>query len=647
MKKIFTFVILALVAVSVWGSEVSVTIPESETTTTADFPITLTRGSWPNVQKVYQSKTQQLYLASDIGATNAGTIKSISFKSSNYGTATTPIDTRRNLIVYLQETDLSSLSSFVDYSSETPIFSAEHFEITSEKTFSFDNFEFNWGGTKNILITIIDQSNNYTASQAKTFVGYEPSTNNRGITQTFDFNGDACAPYSTPTVLNTIAQITFTIDASGSTTPSISTSTDALDFGSYYPAGETVSKTFTVSASNLTENISLSTTAAAGVTINPTSISKDNADLADKGVEVMVTLGAGYTFTSGGKLSITSDGASTKEVALSATEVRDEDFYKPSGYTFFTYENATKSPYIGYVYYNASKLTISEVNNNHFKPYGNATFTVDYSGVNIACAEAGKVSNLRGKFVNESEFKAFSFDYEAPELSAIVINENEDNSTDWPEAAQSGKELLITRTIVPNEWNSIVLPTDLTSTEVTNDFGSGTDVEEFTGAVVSSSNITLNFTKKTDGIVAGVPYLIKPTQALPNNSLHLTNHSFTPTASTVTNDGIEFVGVLVPTAMDAEGDDYIFVGANNTLFHPEGAGTIKGMRAYFHVVDETAKAAIRKSPMISLSTGSTGSTTAMTLVKPDAGKAYKAIENGRIVIKANGKKVNVLGQTVK
>lgn len=640
MKKFFTFVFCALCAVSVWGTEVNVTISGSGTTTTPDFPFCITRG-FPIV-KVYQSKTQQIYLASEIGSTNAGTIKSISFKSSNYSASSSVVsDTRRNLTVYMQETDLTSLSSFVDITSATQVFSFDAFEITSGKEFTFGNFKFKWGGTKNILITIIDQSNNYTASQTKTFVGYEPSTKNRGIAQTFEVS-DCPGPYIEPTVLNTIAQITFTIEASGSTTPSISTSTDALNFGSYYPEGEIVSQTFTVTASNLTENISLSTEAA-GVTISPESIDYTNTALANDGVEVTVTLGAEYTFTSGAKLSITSDGASPKEIALSATEVRDEDFSKPSAYSFFTYD-ATKEKN-GYVYYTET-LTIQNVANSQFKPYSTAAFMVDYSNIDIACESGGKVANLRGKFISEEVFKAFSFDYTAPEeTGSIIIDENEDNSGDWPESTtEQNKSLIIKRTVVPDCWNTICLPTYLTSTQVTDIFGTGADVRSFTGANITSSSITLNFSEdpKTDGIEAGVPYLIKPTKAM-DNPLNLTNQSFNPTPGSVEKNGIVFQGVLVPTVVGEGGDEYIIVGANNTLLHPTESGTINGMRAYFHVVGTAAKAAL-KTAKVSMNTGST---TELVLIKDNQTKPYKTMVNDQIVIVKEGQKVNIFGQTVK
>ena len=102
MRKFFTFVILAVMAVSAWGTEVSVTIPESEATTTQDFPFTISHPNGSLTTRVYQSKTQQIFLASEIGATNAGTIKSISFKSSTYATTHSDFsDTRRKLTVYM------------------------------------------------------------------------------------------------------------------------------------------------------------------------------------------------------------------------------------------------------------------------------------------------------------------------------------------------------------------------------------------------------------------------------------------------------------------------------------------------------------------------------------------------------------------
>lgn len=638
MRKFFTFVICAFCALSVWGTN-PIQIG-SGSSSDANSPISMGPA-------IYNSITQQLYLAEELDGAPSKTITAIGF----YYTSTT--EYTRTLEIYLSKTSEIQLSSSSgagqwmyhesnNNSAGTLVFSGSYTLPNQAGWYSIElSTPFEWDGTSNIVVTVNDKSNAVTGNFKKHRC--YTATKNRNIYKYSQASGTSFDGLDTyhidGTATTSVPQIQFTFKEEGPTpvtTPTI-TVPASINFGTCYLDEADAIQTFSVKASDLTNDITLST-AAAGVTINPTSISKDNTALAGDGVEVTVTLGSEYTFPSQApSITLASEGATSKTVTITATKGEYKSISMMSqlntdGYFFLDFD--------------ANINSIDEANKtmeikNVFTRNANYAKIADKEDFKVG----GKLNGLKGKYESEV-FTIFDYaTYTAPAVGSVIeIDENEDNSDTWPEAAQSGKELLITRTIVPNEWNSIVLPTDLTSTEVTNNFGSGTDVEEFTGAVVSSSNITLNFTKKTDGIVAGVPYLIKPTQALPNNSLHLTNHSFTPTASTITNDGIEFVGVLVPTLMDATGDDFIFVGSGNTLLHPSSAGTIKGMRAYFHVVGEAAIAAIKKSPMISLSTDAT---TAMTLVKPANEKSFKAIENGRIVINVQGKKIDVLGQTVK
>lgn len=622
MRKFFTFVILALVAISVWGTEVTI---GSGSEPSAKYPL------YPQYK---YGLTQFIYLSSEIGTVTETSISKIAFNACASGTYT------RNISIYIEHTNNTDLSSGWIAVTNSPVFSG-NVDVPDGGWYDIPlSTNFTWNQKSNILVTICDNTNAAVGEWSNYKKHYVYSATDRGrASGNNNSSKDPANPSGGITVDALIPQIKFYFEASTPVvTPSIAVS-GTKDVGVIEPAFETKDVVLTITGENLDENVSVS--CAEGLSCTDTQIDKEDA-MAEGGAQVTISTTNDFN-VEGTKVTFTS-GTATKEVTITGTAA---SYYSPTiSATFFNYSSAIASPYFGYVYYNASNLTISDVADSQFKPYGTASFKVDYSSVGTTCESGGKVANLKGKFISEEVFKAFSFDYEAPEQTGIVIDEDNDNSEDWPEDAQS-KDLVIKRTIVPNEWNSIVLPTYLTSTEVSDYFGAGTDVEAFSGAVVTSSRVTLNFTPKTDGIEASVPYLIKPTQALPN-PLNLTNHSFKKTINPDTYDGIEFVGVLVPTEIDGgDGSDYIIVGANNTLLHPTGTGSIKGMRAYFHVIGTEAKAAIRKSPMISLSTGSTGSTTAMTLVKPDAGKAYKAIENGRIVIKTNGKKVNVLGQTVK
>lgn len=634
MKKIFTFVFCALCAVSVWGSEVTIGGNGSNDT---NVPI--------NLGSTY-SASQSIYTAEEL--TNAGIPANANISKISFKYAASNSELTRNIKIYItnRESDVAlsytttkykfdivtSTDLFYDGTITTPTSATFYDDISLSKNFV-------WDGISNICIIVCDNTGSIGAAYKSHKASNVSANPGRCIYSTgYQINPTSSMNTGEKNDYRPVIKITYSTGTGPVTTPTITSSTNALDFGTCYPEYEDAIQTFTVKASDLTNKITI--TAPAGVVVSPTEIAKEEAALAGDGVTVTAQITKDFTFPAQApSITIASENASSKTVKVNATE---GTFAEPIATTYFKPDNENVVNHNGYVFY-SEKLTISEVANSQFKPYNTAGFKVDYSSIDIACENSGKVTNLKGKFISKTVFKAFSFDYTAPEQTGIVIDEDEDKSSTWPEDAQSGKSLIIKRAIVPNQWNSIVLPTYLTSTEVESIFGSGTDLEEFTNAVVTSSNITLNFTKKTSGIEAGVPYLIKPTQAIAN-PLNLTNHSFTKTVTPVNHDGIRFEGVLVPTLIDGgDGSDYIIVGANNTLLHPTGTGTIKGMRAYFHVVGPAAIAAL-KTAKVSMNTGST---TELVLVKDNQVKPYKTMVNDQIVIVNEGKQINILGQTVK
>ena len=103
---------------------------------------------------------------------------------------------------------------------------------------------------------------------------------------------------------------------SGSTaTPTLTVSPTSLSFSA--TAGETVTKTFTVTGANLTGNVTLTKTDANGVyTISPTTIT---ASAAASGATVTVTYKPTASGTHTGGIAIASSGATSKTVSLSGT----------------------------------------------------------------------------------------------------------------------------------------------------------------------------------------------------------------------------------------------------------------------------------------------------------------------------------------
>ena len=151
--------------------------------------------------------------------------------------------------------------------------------------------------------------------------GYNSSTNKYHIN--FGWSGDGNAWCSLNSFgyssynFNVYQQMVIGIKPPTSTpaTPTLTVSPTSLSFST--TAGQTVSKTFTVTGSNLTGNVTLTKTDANGVyTISPTTIS---ASAAASGATVTVTYKPTAAGTQTGSITIASSGATSKTVSLSGT----------------------------------------------------------------------------------------------------------------------------------------------------------------------------------------------------------------------------------------------------------------------------------------------------------------------------------------
>ena len=150
--------------------------------------------------------------------------------------------------------------------------------------------------------------------------GYNSSTNKYHINFGWSGDGNAwCAlnsfGYSSYN-FNVYQQMVIGIKPPTTTaTPTLTVSPTSLSFST--TAGQTVSKTFTVTGSNLTGNVTLTKTDANGVyTISPTTIT---ASAAASGATVTVTYKPTASGTHTGSIAIASSGATSKTVSLSGT----------------------------------------------------------------------------------------------------------------------------------------------------------------------------------------------------------------------------------------------------------------------------------------------------------------------------------------
>ena len=169
------------------------------------------------------------------------------------------------------------------------------------------------------------------------------------------------------------------------------------------------------------------------------------------------------------------------------------------------------------------------------------------------------------------------------------------------------------------------------------------EVQELSGCTTDGDALTVSFTEVTsDALVAGKPYLVKPTS---NISLTgFTDKQITSIPQAVNVGVITFQGIFSPAALTGGDMNTLFVGtpnaAGNNLFYPSTTSQLKGMRAYFKIntgsgapLFRTARFVVEEKKL----------PTAVDDARGQEGKVEKIIEDGHVIIIRDGKRYNVLG----
>ncbi|MBR1880448.1 MAG: hypothetical protein IJ804_06860 [Prevotella sp.] len=152
----------------------------------------------------------------------------------------------------------------------------------------------------------------------------------------------------------------------------------------------------------------------------------------------------------------------------------------------------------------------------------------------------------------------------------LVLSENVPNRY----VNKTGINFTLKRTLVKDNWNTICLPFDLTTSNQQFLFGLGEyKIAELKGV----DDETLQFETVTGTMTAGKPYLVMPIQDVTEKLFN--NIDITAETPTAVNAGdFTFTGIFEPTLI-AEND--LFVATGNKLQPSDGTGKLKGFRAYF------------------------------------------------------------------
>ena len=180
-------------------------------------------------------------------------------------------------------------------------------------------------------------------------------------------------------------------------------------------------------------------------------------------------------------------------------------------------------------------------------------------------------------------------------------------------------KIMLRRTLGEGKWNTICLPFDMTADEVAATFGAATKVEELSSVETGTDGgCTLKFTSATDGMKAGVAYLIKPGNGGNNFSLadRTLSNALSPVEKDVNIDGtsatIAFCGTFGRKMLGLNGEEY-FIQGNKILHVADGQQiAMNGFRAYITASDAAAKA-LAKARIVH----GDGTVTGLTLMEAD------------------------------
>lgn len=163
--------------------------------------------------------------------------------------------------------------------------------------------------------------------------------------------------------------------------------------------------------------------------------------------------------------------------------------------------------------------------------------------------------------------------------------------------------ITLNRSFTAKKWNTICLPFTMTEREVENVFGNGTELIILDRVNVDEGHAQIFMTyHEIQNILAGYPYLIKPTQNVDHIEVH--NKAIDPAQQIMefTNNGYTSKGVsgfcnpqvfsssLTGMASDVTASAYLTAGdiylSNNTLYISRGQSFLKGYRSYLKKEDD-------------------------------------------------------------
>ena len=206
---------------------------------------------------------------------------------------------------------------------------------------------------------------------------------------------------------------------------------------------------------------------------------------------------------------------------------------------------------------------------------------------NIVSCEFTRTADSAGENLDDTDFPIYITEYR------IVLDEN---ATTVP-AVQDNVDVRVRRTIKANEWSTIVLPFDMTETQVKEAFGDDVQLGDFTGAesefdeADNVTGITVNF-NDASAIEANHPYIIKVSQPVEEFTLDGVDIVTDEDEAYIEFDNgktgsrrVVYSGFYGTYHAGTVLDEFTLFLNSNKFYYSDGTVKMKGYRAYFEFLD--------------------------------------------------------------
>lgn len=216
------------------------------------------------------------------------------------------------------------------------------------------------------------------------------------------------------------------------------------------------------------------------------------------------------------------------------------------------------------------------------KYLGNTDFT---SLDQIAAGDKVILCGVMTKYKDIVELDRDNYIAKFWDIAELVLDEKADNNTI---EAKRHATVYMDRTFNANAWNTLVLPFDMTSEQVTATFGADTKLANYMGTTMNEDGTyTLNF-KTTDVIKANTPVFVYGAKNVDTQTIEDVNVVVGDPVATPASAAFAFQGSY--GKMQVNAGDW-FISSDNNFYRAKGTESMKATRALFRAT--TAEAAAK------------------------------------------------------